>query len=103
MDLYMAVSFLSTIIATVLILYKIVDVSKQGNNQLSRYQYTIKILVKSGMLYIAVLVINTVFHILQIFGNTSPGVIQATQDFGAILVPVTVSSGKHITANDLLT
>lgn len=91
MDLYFAVSFVSTIVATVLIVYKIIDVSKRGNNKLSRYEFAIKVLVESGMLYIAVIGICSILHILQIFDSTSTGLIQATQDFGAILVPVTVS------------
>ncbi|KAH9483073.1 hypothetical protein JR316_0005173 [Psilocybe cubensis] len=89
LDLYFILSLCTTITTSGLIIYRIVDVSSRGNNDISRYHYTIKILVESGLLYTAVILICGVTHLMLDFGVVTPGVIQAVQDFDAILVPVT--------------
>lgn len=100
LDLYFAVSLCITIISSVLIIYRISDVSR-GNNATSRYRHTIKILVESGLLYTTVILICGILLIIQVFGIHNSWLIRVTQDFEAILVPLTVSVLVLKASNDL--
>ncbi|PPQ81100.1 hypothetical protein CVT25_014563 [Psilocybe cyanescens] len=98
LDLYFVLSLCITITSSALIIYRIADVSGQGNNDISRYHYTIKILVESGLLYTTVILICGILHVIQDCGITNPGLIQAVQDFDSILVPITGIAPTLITS-----
>lgn len=91
LDICFALSLGITVTASVLIIYRVVTVSRQLNNNINPYHYTIKILVESGILYTANILICGLLLILQSSGIYNPGSIRATYDFNAILAPVTVS------------
>jgi hypothetical protein len=84
-----------TVLATALIIYRIIDVSQYSTGQAkSRYQYIIEILVESGIMYSTTLLISGV--LLAVGGNigsSNPTIAltQAASYWGGIVTPVTVS------------
>ncbi|KAF5319634.1 hypothetical protein D9619_008857 [Psilocybe cf. subviscida] len=82
-----------TVLATALITYRIIDVSQNSNGQArSRYQFIIEILVESGVIYSATLLITGV--LLAVGGNIavpnhSVALTQAASYWGGIVTPVT--------------
>ena len=91
--LFFFISIGVTILATALITYRVVDVSRRSTGQTrSRYQYTIEILVESGIMYSSTLLIAGV--LLAVRGNIDGpnySITQAASYWGGILTPVTVS------------
>ena len=88
-----------TVLATALITYRIIDVSQyiqdSTGQAMSRYQYIIEILVESGIMYSATLLISGV--LLAVGGNiagSNPSIAltQAAAYWGGIVTPVTVSN-----------
>ncbi len=88
---YFLISAGITTLATTLIIYRIFDVSRRSSSEMSSYQYTIEILVESGLMYTTTIVITAV--LLAIGGSSfdNLAVFQASQYFGALLTPMTVS------------
>lgn len=78
-----------TVLATSLIIYRIADVSKRSRGEITKYQYAMEVLVESGLMYSATLLISGV--LLAVRGNdfTNYTLVQASSYWGGILTPVT--------------
>lgn len=91
--LFFFISIGVTVLATALITYRVIDVSRSSTGQTSsRYQYIVEILVESGVMYSSTLLIAGV--LLAVRGNIDGpnySITQAASYWGGILTPVTVS------------
>ncbi|KAF8990843.1 hypothetical protein BDQ17DRAFT_1433517 [Cyathus striatus] len=82
---FFSITLFITVVATAMIIYRILTIS-WGTETVGRYRYTIEILVESGILYSATVLITVIFQVLP---NSSLPFIQAATYFSAILIPVT--------------
>ncbi len=88
--LYFLISVGITTIATSMIAYKIIALSKRRQEHIRRYEYTTKIIVESGLMYSVTLFITAVLLAVQGSSLDNLNVVQAAAYFGAILTPMTV-------------
>ncbi|KJA25294.1 hypothetical protein HYPSUDRAFT_37788 [Hypholoma sublateritium FD-334 SS-4] len=87
--LYFLISVGITTIATSMIAYKIITLSRRRKEHIRRYEYTAQIIVESGLLYSVTLFITAVLLAVQGSSLDDLNVVQAASYFGAILTPVT--------------
>ncbi|KAF5310048.1 hypothetical protein D9619_010483 [Psilocybe cf. subviscida] len=78
-----------TVLATGLIIYRIVDVFNRIPGERSRYQYVIEALVESGLMYSTTLLISGVLMVVRSDNFTNCTLVQASAYWGGILTPVT--------------
>ncbi|KJA25296.1 hypothetical protein HYPSUDRAFT_37792 [Hypholoma sublateritium FD-334 SS-4] len=95
---YFLISAGVTTLATSLIIYRIFDVSRRSSNEMNSYQYTIEILVESGVMYTATIVVTAILLAIQGSSFDDLKVVQAASYFGALLTPMTGIAPTLITA-----
>lgn len=100
------VSLAITVLATVLIIIRIVWVVKQCESNLGSYRLTMEVVIESGLLYALVLAITSVLNTGSSsprFWGERPQVLIASSYFQQILPPVTVQIQHTIPWQSLLT
>jgi len=96
-SLYLFLSMGITVVATGLIAYRVVTVSR-GGVYASEYNYVVEVLVESGVLYSTILFVSSV---IQVIPNASLGTFEAATYFTGILIPVTGIAPTLISARIL--
>lgn len=93
----MFMSLGTTILATALIIYRIHRFSKDGGSRSNRYNFTIKVLVESGALYAATLLVDCILLVSRGLPFSADPEREGISFWVGILTPVAVSSGHFIT------
>ncbi|KAF5327208.1 hypothetical protein D9619_004561 [Psilocybe cf. subviscida] len=89
--LYFFISIGITVLATALIIYRVIDVSRRSTGQTKgRYQYTIEIAIESGAMYsITLLIAGVLLAVRGKMDGPNYSITQAASYWGGILTPVT--------------
>ncbi|KJA25276.1 hypothetical protein HYPSUDRAFT_37764 [Hypholoma sublateritium FD-334 SS-4] len=94
-DLYWIISVVVTTSSTLLIVHQILRVrsrSTNGNNESDPYHSTIEILVESGALYTATILVCGIFVVTEVFETELLWLYQVTQYLTATQITIAVSS-----------
>lgn len=87
---FLLVSLGVTILATGLIIYRIVWLARDAWGETSRYQFIIEVLLKSGALYAITLTVEAVLLVVQRSHPNNGALWKATNYWGGVLPPIVV-------------
>ncbi|KAF5327299.1 hypothetical protein D9619_003912 [Psilocybe cf. subviscida] len=89
--IFYSVSLVITILATLIIILRITFISRKGGGGLSRYSYIMEVLVESGILYAAPLMVTVIFIVMtRNYITESDGpIIKAMDYLTGIITPMT--------------
>jgi hypothetical protein len=88
----MILSLGTAIVATALIIYRIHHISKSIGNGLGRYHFSIEVLVESGALYAATLLVDCVFLVTPGTAFNAALELQGVSFWIGVTTPMAVSS-----------